>query len=471
MATRQYGLLMVTMIMCIILYVLAMSIQVHHRPRPGVSEKGEFNSGSTLVPGVGEKEEFNSRSTLVPVNRTSSETSLFSHDGIHHLSNVAVSGSSKQDTQHIYSAYYDTRPLSNRPAVVMLGYGRKSPLTMICKFKYDDNSTKCSGQPVIQNALIAPNVWPREYFCKLNGKDAVPSHVMLSAERNCNSAKWSHPIPVWNRNGTKPDGVGVCVHGCLHTTIKGDDHRILKLVMEFVAMTRALGAKMVTMYSLNLEKATLRTIVQLYPGFVDMVQWVDLNGTLHYYGQRVTLNDCIYRNMNRVKYLALIDLDEMILPVSSKSWPDMLQLLDKKGNHASFTFPNNFFEEIPKNKSDERMCSNSTVPNIFARLNKLPWPAFKENTKMKMIVKPALISASCIHDVCKPTVGGSKKTYWVPRHVALMAHYRVPVPKWYVYGKGVEDRTALKWQDQVTAEIRQKCSLLQDTLPLGHNQL
>lgn len=381
---------------------------------------------------------------------------------VQNLSNVVIDLGLSKDTHHVYSAYYDTRPLPHRPAIIMFGYvRRKSSYPLYCYFRYDDDSTKCLKQGVFQTPLIGKNVWPEAYFCKMKSGDRIPSHVMLSAESTCDLGKWSSPIPVLNRNTTQPkDIIGVCVEGSMWTT-DGDHERIFRLVLEFLAMVKTLGASVVTMYSVNIKQAILNRILWLYPGFVEILNWENLNNTLHFYGQRVLLNDCIYRNMYKVKYLAIIDLDEMIYPVTTKTWPDMLKELEKKGKFAGFTFSNNFIEVVNHSKSwNSRNCTHLKTVKYFERLKRLPWPPFKQKTKMKMIVRPDLVSVSCIHDLCKPTVKGYIKTYWVPRSVGMMAHYRVPVPYWYVYGKGEEDGTALRFKDQVMQEIRWTCSKL-----------
>ena len=40
----------------------------------------------------------------------------------------------------------------------------------------------------------------------------------------------------------------------------------------------------------------------------------DSPGQMHYYGQIPALNDCVYRNMYQTQYIALHDIDELILP-------------------------------------------------------------------------------------------------------------------------------------------------------------
>ena len=378
---------------------------------------------------------------------------------VHHLSNVVIDRGTGRGVYHIYSAYYDARSLPNRPAVIMFGYvHRRAQYSIYCKFMYDDNSTKCIGN-VVHRPLIAANVWPEEYFCKMNSHDRVPTHVMLSEHESCKSGKWSNPIPVWNRESTVPDGIGVCLMSCMYSETKRlTQQKAFDKAVEYVAMAQILGAKIVTIYNKNISQDLVQKLLQLYPGLVDMVQWYDLTGILHSRGQRVLVNDCLYKNMKKVRYLVFIDLDEMIFPVSTNTWADMLRNLEKKGKYASFTFSNNFFAELPPNATSGLSCPYMK-PKYFTRLKRLPWPNFKQHTKMKMIVKPLLLTAICIHDVCKPTLPGYVKTYRVPASVGLMAHYREPVPRWYIYGKGVEDRTALKYQDEMMEEMTRVCSI------------
>lgn len=100
--------------------------------------------------------------------------------------------------------------------------------------------------------------------------------------------------------------------------------------------------------------------------------------------------------MYRVKHLTMLDLDEMILPVSTSNWPDMLASLEKKGNYASYTFSNTFFAvQVNTTNKDISMCF-WPFPKYFGRLKRLPWPCSENKTKMMTIVKPDLVPASCI---------------------------------------------------------------------------
>ncbi|CAI8005412.1 hypothetical protein GBAR_LOCUS4211, partial [Geodia barretti] len=174
---------------------------------------------------------------------------------------------------------------------------------------------------------------PESYFCTMRSGERIPTHVLLSGSGVC-GGEWSSPIPVWNREIGERDSIGVCVMGALFTGAELTNEKIFDLMVDFLAMVKVLGAKIVTIYNANVRYELLEQIMKLYPGFIDMIQWENLYGKLHYGGQRVLLNDCLYRNMRRVKYVVFSDLDEVIYPVSSNNWIDMLNILEKKGKYA-----------------------------------------------------------------------------------------------------------------------------------------
>jgi hypothetical protein len=379
---------------------------------------------------------------------------------VQNLSNVVIDIGPDKDIHHIYSAYYDDRPLPYRPAVLMLGYiQKKGPYTLYCNFKYDDNSTRCLNRSVSLAPLLAGKVPPETYFCKINSGDGVPSHVMLSTHSECDEKKWSSPIPILNQKKTKLQEVGVCVEGTMWTA-DGDNEKMFKLVLEFLSMVKVLGASIVTIYSTTVDQIILQKILWLYPGFVEIYNWEDLENVVHYHGQTVLINDCIYRNMNKVRHVVLMDLDEMIYPVAQSTWPEMLTELEKVGKYASYTFSNNFMKESHRTTSWSigNKCSTELKSmKYFERLERLPQPDIKKNKRMKMILKPSAVSATSVHFLGKKPVLGYERTYWVPDNVGFMAHYRKTIPQ---HGKGVEDRTALRYKDPVLQEMNRLCSLL-----------
>ena len=183
---------------------------------------------------------------------------------------MVISRGPGRTTHHIYSAYYDSRQLSNKPAIVMFGYVSKRTHDKIhCKFVYEDNSTKCAGN-LVHTPLIAPNVGPESYFCRLSPDERIPTHVLLSGSGVC-GGEWSSPIPVWNRERER-ECVGMCVMGALFTGAELTNEMMFDLMVDFLAMLKVLGAKIVTIYNANVRYELLEQIMKLCPGFVDMIR-------------------------------------------------------------------------------------------------------------------------------------------------------------------------------------------------------
>lgn len=90
----------------------------------------------------------------------------------------------------------------------------------------------------------------------------------------------------------------------------------------------------------------LNRLLQSYSqeGFVEMVPWpIDqhLNpshgwlqsehgGDLHYFGQLTTLNECIYRSMDRSRYVLLNDIDEIIMPYQHNGLMPLMNMLEEQ---------------------------------------------------------------------------------------------------------------------------------------------
>ena len=46
--------------------------------------------------------------------------------------------------------------------------------------------------------------------------------------------------------------------------------------------------------------------------------------------ERLQLNDCLLRNVQKYKYIACIDIDEVIVPKNESTWSDMMKRLEKQ---------------------------------------------------------------------------------------------------------------------------------------------
>ena len=376
---------------------------------------------------------------------------------IHNLTDVVVESKA---FHHIISAYYDSRELPNRPSIVLFGYIEwKEADSIFCTVVHEDNTTKCLGE-VIQTHLHFHDKKSMMYICRMNSTDKIPIHVLLCERDKCEGCENAKRIPVRNREPTVRKTVGVCVEGPLYISEWVTNEMLFDMVVEFLVMVKVLGVQIVTIYNTSLKHEFLKKILKLFPDFVDIVQWNEQVVHLHYHGQSLLLQDCLYRNMYRVKYLTFIDLDEMIFPVISKNWMDMLQVLEgAEGKYASFKFSNNFFAPGSSTAvSKGSTCPYKKTPKYFVRLQRFPLSDAKERTKV--IVKPDLLEAIGIHEIGPyKVVRGYTPMFIVPKSIGMMSHYRINLTQDMIRGKPVEDRTAMKYKDLVIQELERICSL------------
>ena len=154
--------------------------------------------------------------------------------------------------------------------------------------------------------------------------------------------------------------------------------------------------------------------------------------------------------MYEVDYLAMIDLDEMILPVKHDSWSEMVQSLKPTPATSLFKFHNAFF--IETKQATIPNCSNQTVPKYFSRTkHHFCWPGY--HYKIKLMKRSKFVYTHSIHYVCN-RVNTYCEDMNVPMGLAKLGHYRVSIPD-DCAGKTVTtvDNTALKLQINVMSKI------------------
>jgi hypothetical protein len=78
----------------------------------------------------------------------------------------------------------------------------------------------------------------------------------------------------------------------------------------------------------------------------------------------IPYNDCLYRNMYRYEYIALLDIDEVIMPIEEDNWSDLMKKVKelaykiKKEERASYNFRNVYF-------LDEMLTAHEKVFNNY----------------------------------------------------------------------------------------------------------
>lgn len=113
----------------------------------------------------------------------------------------------------------------------------------------------------------------------------------------------------------------------------------------FLVSSRLLGVDRVVIYNSSCG-AELDRVLQDYSkeGFVEMVPWPinehmvpsrgwlhsESGGDVHYFGQQTTLNECIYRSMERSRYVLLNDIDEIIMPYQHADLMSLMNMLQEQ---------------------------------------------------------------------------------------------------------------------------------------------
>ncbi|KAG7264787.1 hypothetical protein CRUP_013586 [Coryphaenoides rupestris] len=128
---------------------------------------------------------------------------------------------------------------------------------------------------------------------------------------------------------------------------------------------RLLGVNRVVVYNTS-SGPDLTRLLRGYAqeGFVEVVPWpIDRHltpssgwqpaqnpGDVHYYGQLTTLNECVYRSMERSRYVLLHDIDEIVVPYRHADLVATLYALQQQHPKAgtflieNHIFPKNHFE-------------------------------------------------------------------------------------------------------------------------------
>ena len=68
----------------------------------------------------------------------------------------------------------------------------------------------------------------------------------------------------------------------------------------------------------------------------------------------IPYNDCFYRNLGRFRYVSILDIDEVIMPLKHSNWGDMMADLEKISHPqtAYYSFANTYFMYESPNKKN-----------------------------------------------------------------------------------------------------------------------
>ena len=297
---------------------------------------------------------------------------------------------------YLYNAYYDDRPLGGPlPQIRILAMiDRIEPPKVNCLLWYSNLS-----QPVITTATYTYAWYPKwgNFFdgqlqpfiisCTLPkikttfGSLKAPDSVSLTLDL---CTKLMNNLRVINERPKEKKKFAVCVKGLdfLHEDLS------VRLI-EWIELLNILGAEKIFLYDLEVHP-NISKVIKHYvkKGMVELTKLTlpgeqpNLPGFRHLYlknkltnkrqNELIPYNDCLYRNLYSFKYLALLDIDEIIMPLKYENWSDLMGEVEEMSfktrnqTKASYNVRNAYFlDDLTKLGSEGKFNFKLIIITIF----------------------------------------------------------------------------------------------------------
>uniref|UniRef100_A0A3Q3WUX7 Glycosyltransferase family 92 protein n=1 Tax=Mola mola TaxID=94237 RepID=A0A3Q3WUX7_MOLML len=265
-----------------------------------------------------------------------------------------------------------------------------------------------------------------------------PAHIMCPLPLGCDTP--SH-ITLMSAGANFTEGKVLKVLNVSFSAMLSTQKVTDVLLVQSLEMLQLLGVNRVAVYLTNSSRETQHILdYYTHKGIVEVIPWSiprllkvsrswlpSLSpGDIHYFGQMPALNDCIYRYMYQTRYLALHDVDELILP----HWTELLPVLEKQhGADQCYSFENNVFPInviLPPPGSQSLAPESLWFPgsqyvpgvNILAHLYQEPIIESTRSWKRKLILNPRGVISPDVHGLAEAQIS----CFWVDRNVARMYH-------------------------------------------------
>ena len=227
---------------------------------------------------------------------------------------------------------------------------------------------------------------------------------------------------VGNENGNAGDHsprlFGLCVPP-LYGTVEA------KNFVEFIEFAKLVGVYKVVLYTFEIQDE-ISKILDYYKsiGFVETIQW-----TLPFHqkyiwnhGQSLAANDCLYRHMVDIDYLAFLDIDEILVPRNSdKTLGQLVHNLESidmpdADSVSGFTFRSTFFDPEFSKYAEYNEAKAAVRTNRTARFS---------HFRNKVLVRPARVFEVGIHHISRSWPDyNNYSVAKVDPNVAAIHHYR-----------------------------------------------
>ncbi|KAM6912369.1 uncharacterized protein FYW49_010876 [Xenentodon cancila] len=299
-----------------------------------------------------------------------------------------------------------------------------------------------------------------DVMCRIPQK-CNATHVTLVTEATVEKVSSHTWLPIRNKKEEQRFNFTVCI-----SSLFGNYNNLLQFA-QTLEMYRLLGVDRVVIYNTSCS-ADLDRLLQSYSreGFVEIVPWpIDKHlkpshgwmfsihgGDLHYFGQLVKLNECIYRSMERSRYVLLNDIDEIIMPYQHDNLMSLMSDLQKSHQNVGVFLIENHIFPIKHFESSRRFHLRQWegVPkvNILEHIYREE-PDRNVYHPYKMVVQPRSVVQTSVHEVLE--IFGEQ--YHVPLEVCRIIHIRKALRKSLTLEQLHEDRRLWDFQEKLIPNV------------------
>lgn len=148
-------------------------------------------------------------------------------------------------------------------------------------------------------------------------------------------------------------------------------------LIEWIETNKLLGANMIDIYIDKITKESEKILLYYRSqGHVRLFQVPISNKNERKLWQSrrdhmITYNDCLYRNIAESKYIIPLDIDEILVPKLSYTWPQLLKRLTHQGwdpeHYSAILVRNVFFFEFMQGIHNYKYNSHTIKNNIYIK--------------------------------------------------------------------------------------------------------
>ncbi|KAI8750460.1 beta-1,4-galactosyltransferase galt-1, partial [Biomphalaria glabrata] len=233
------------------------------------------------------------------------------------------------------------------------------------------------------------------------------------------------------------------------------------------------GGALLSVQGERLQRCRHRTETLSETRLLDRHRVAHSSRGITYHGQKLVINDCVYRNRGASRYVAIQDTDEFLIPHQHDSWTELIGALNKEFELSSkslseqlgtYILQSTFYQdyltslqwEIVKehfsvSEEDFQMFERYSL-KVFSHLKRLKTHFVGE--RQKSIVRPETVLFNDVHTPNRNRPGIA--SVMVSVDLALVHHHR----RWSSTQGNIVDPTSLKFKDRVLSLINQTLSFL-----------